>query len=363
MEYKSDKPISPIPKEQTCHITVHSISPNNQNSYKSFAVLVLQPNTSSLILTQNNLEQQSVSPENEISIFSQTTLTVSHNESWIEISVFDLNTDKRVLLAAVELQLLEVLRPYHLSVSGHGLCLNISVLRTPMAINYQPYSGLELAITQENTNNVSEGIVLVEILKSKPLPSYAPNLEFREYSKQQTQTNFLTQLVVPPAAGYTFLAEASFRYRMESHFIVLSEFQIDPLAPWYATPPQSISYLELDNATLATGSLIKNVSDTVVYLKGDQRLNILLRIKKKDSPFITLSSPERGSPGVVRLLDSSSGDLRRLRQQVERVTRERDELQIANNHFRQKFETLKVQHLPSFARSSLDNSEKLVNYC
>ena len=362
MEYNTENPISLIPKEQTCHITIHSISPNNETSYKAFSVLVLQPNTSSLILTQNNLDQQSVSSENEISIFSQTTLSVSHNESWIEISVFDLNTDKHVLIVAVELQLLEVLRTYHLFASGNDLCLKISVLRIPRASNYQPHSGLEIAVLKEDTSNMSDGIILVEILKSKPLPSYTPSLEFREYSKQQTQTIFLTtQLSIPPAARYSFLSEASFRYRMESHFIVLSEYQIDPLAPWYATPPKSIFYLELNNSTLATVSLIKNVSDTVVYLKGDQSWTILLRIKKKDSPFMTLSSPGGDSPGVVRPLDSSSGDLIRLREEVERVTRERDELQIANNDFSQKIETLQVQHLPSFSRSSLDKSDKLVS--
>ena len=362
MECKADNLISLIPKEQTCHITVHSISPNNQTSYKAFSVLVLQPNTSSLILTQNNSDQLSVSSENEVSIFSQTVLTVSHNESWVEVSVFDLNTDKLVLLTAVELQLLEVLRPYHLLASEHGLCLKISVLRSPRAINYQPYSGLELALLQENSDDVSEGIVLIEILKSKPLPSYMPSLEFREYSQQQTQTIFLaTQLHVPPAASYVFLSEASFRYRMESHFIVLSEYRIDPLAPWYATPPKSILYLELDNATLATCSLIRNVPDTVVYLKGNQSLEILLRIKKKDSPFMTLSSPGGESSGEANPLDSSSGDLRRLRVEMERVTRERDELEIANNDFKQKLESFTVQHLPSFSRSSLDKSEKLVS--
>ncbi|KAI6656773.1 hypothetical protein LOD99_16076 [Oopsacas minuta] len=359
-------PISLISTEQACHITLHSVFPSTpQSSYKAFSVLVSEPNTSSIILTKNNyFEQSSLLSKNESSILTRISLTVSHNEPWVEISVVDINIDKLVLITAIELSLLDVLRPYHLLACGHTLSLKFSVIKSPRAMNYYSYSGLELAFISESESE--KCIISVEVVRSKPLASYRQSIKFGDYSKQQTniQTNYITTPI--QIVHYSFISEGSFNYRMESHFlvIVLHKYPVDSVVPWFDNPPDVICYIELQTSllsSLATKSLIKNVADTVGYLKGDQLshgFKILLRMKKKDYPFMFLGTHEE-SHGVVRTEDSTEGELIKFSEELERVKNERDQLKIENNSFQRKLESLQpAQHLPSFSRSALDNSEK-----
>ena len=372
-------PISFVSKEQTCFITLHSFSPASQASYKAFSVLVSEPNPSSIILTQPDILIESSSTQDEVCFVTNFSLELSHNEAWVEISVIDLNGDKLVLITAIELALLDLLQPYHLVASSQKHSLKLSVLRSPRSLHYQSYSGLEVSLVPGITGPIdsSQCVISVEIAKLKPPPSYTPNIKFEAYSKQQakTQTSYVTTSLAMPraelcSAHYSFLSEAAFQFRMESHFVVvsISKYVNSSAVQWYSSTPEVIFYIELDTRTLsslATRPLIKNVTDKVQYLKGSQLTHcfqILLRMKRKDDPFLTLSSSEESLELVPSdTISYDSQALVKAKEELERVRAERDQLSRENRSYEQRIESLQTaQHLPSFSRHSLDQSPKLV---
>ena len=374
-------PISFVSKEQTCHITLHSLSSASDSaSYKAFSVLVAEPNPSSIILTQTDIPVDSSCTRDEICFVKNFSIELLHSEAWVEISVVDFNADKLVLITAIELALLDPLQPYHLLAcsQNQAVCLKLSVLRSPRAIHYQSFSGLELSLApgiMESPTPVvdsSQCVISVEIVKLKPPPSYTPSIKFESYSKQQgqTQTNHITSSV--SGAHYSFLSEANFQFRMESHFVVISisKYLSNASVQWNSSTPEVILYIELDTRTLsslATRPLTRNVTDNVVYLKGSQLAHdyqILLRMKRKEDSFLTLSSLADSPHLVPPNISCDSEELDRVRAELERVRDERDELKRENVSYEQRLETLQtVQHLPSFSRRSLDISPKLVLSC
>ena len=370
-----ETPISFLSKEQMCYISLHSLSPSSDTIYKAFSVLVAEPNPSSIVLTESDVPMGYSSNGEETCLAANFAIEQSHNEPWVEISVVDLNTDKLVLITAIQLALLEPLQPYHLIAFSQKYSLKLSVIRSPRSVHYQSYRGLELSLvpgligTTTPIGDLSQSMVSVEIVKLKPPPSHVPSIKFESYSKQKgrPQTTHTTMSVCQ--THYSFLSEAAFQFRMESHFVVISISKLvsNSAVHWNSIPPEVIMYIELDTrilSSLATRPLVKNVTDKVVYLKGNQlahNYQILLRLKRKEDPFLTLSSSEESPQIVPPTISFDSEELDRVRAELQRVGAERDILRSENISYEQRLEYLQtVQHLPSFSQRALDQSTKLV---
>ena len=369
-----------IPNEQFCHITLHSISPASESSsYKAFSILVSDPDPSSLVLTTNILTEDSITAQDDVSLAAYFPLELSHGERWVQVSIFDMNAHKLVLSTAIEISSLEQLHPYHLLASTDLVSAKLSILKTPSLLYYHTFSGLEvalapgIAVSPTSIIHTSECVISMEVLSLKPPSSYKPNIKFAGYSRQhsKTQTSYLaTPSVIPKlsrsTAHYAFLPDDCFKFRMESHYVVVAFSRYDTNSPWYNRSPDILFYLELDSGTLsslANKSLIKDMTDQVVYLKGNQSAHgfrTLVRMKRKDDAFMTLT-PSHHTPSTIHPppADISVSEMGQIRKELDQVRLQRDELRQLNDEYEKKLDVTKpVQHLPSFSLSLLEQTSK-----